>query len=416
MNIKYYILEEALISCDQPSALLVTSVDDLYGIGRTHGLRTMEAARYEFHSRLIRIKRPIDSLFMLTDDLACLLIRNLEHSDHALLAANRFESIFKPSFVFDEEELTLKPTAGMVYFEQCQDATEADRIFRQAEQVRSNAYQERKYCEFKLYSQDTQEPDDTTLVAHFDRALEKAEFSLDYQPQYRLHDGELVGAEALIRWRTDERVIPPDLFLPSLTHEQHWALFQYAFRLAARNRDLLPFASKTALNLDPVVLNNPNLVEFIEKDSTIWGLDPAYISFEVTESATVDNFETAVHTLNNINAMGFSTSIDDFGSQHASFEHLRNLPADEVKIDRQFVAHIKDRSDDQEMVKSIIDMCHRFGKKVVAEGIEDGHTVEHLIDFECDIGQGFYLGMPMSITQFSELLRGLAPLENVSAS
>ena len=411
----YQALEEALIACERPSALLLTSVDDLFGIGQAHGLRAMEAARHEFRARLMRIKRGIDSLIALTDDLVCLVVRDLEHLEHALLAANRVESVFRPTFEFGEKIILLKPTAGLVYFESCHDQSDADLIFRQASRVRSSAYHSRKYCEWELFDRDQPAAGGDPLLADFDRALDAAEFSLDYQPQYRLHDGELVGIEALVRWRSDQRVVPPDLFLPLLTSEQHWALFQYTFRLAIRNREQLPYPISTAINLDPIVLSNPELVGFVERDSAIWGLDPSQITFEVTESATVENFDTANRTLHELMAMGFATSIDDFGSQHASFEHLMNLPANEVKIDRQFVARVVQSRDDQEVVRGVIDMCHRFEKTVVAEGIEDGRTVERLIDLQCDYGQGYYLGMPMSVVQLSELLGGLDPKADVSS-
>ena len=407
MKIDYDSFEQALVSCGSSGAILVTSIDDLYATSRTHGLRALEAVRFEFKERLLELKRSIDSLYMLTDDLACLLIRELDHPDHALLAASKFERVFDPRSNCKDEtlgkDLNINASAGIVYFSQCPDISTADMIYRHAEHARLSACQNRKLCEVEVFAEDASPAIENTSAAHFDQALEDADLSLDYQPQYRLSDGELIGAEALIRWRTESLFLAPDQFLPYISNEQHWALFQYVFRLVIRNQQLCGPKVPIAINLDPVVLAHPELVSFIEKDSLLWGVNPATISFEVTESATVENFEAATQTLNRLQEMGYSTSIDDFGSQHSSFEHLRNLPAQEVKIDRQFITNIVDKPYDQALVKGVIDLCHQSGKIVVAEGIEDAETVNMLIELGCDIGQGYYLGRPLPFDQYAQL-------------
>ena len=407
MKIDYDSFEQALISCGCSGAILVTSIDDLYATGRTHGLRALEAVRYEFKARLQELKRSIDSLYMLTDDLACLLIRELDHPDHALLAASKFERVFDQKFrcagKSSGTDLNIKASAGIVFFAECNNLETADMIYRHAEHARLSASQNRTLCEVEVFAEETSLGPDNSTVTSFDQALEDAELSLDYQPQYRLSDGELIGAEALIRWRTESLFLAPDQFLPFISDEQHWALFQYVFRLVIRNQQQSSSQIPIAINLDPVVLAHPGLVNFIEKDSLLWGVDPATISFEVTESATVENFAAATQTLNQLQAMGFSTSIDDFGSQHSSFEHLKNLPAHEVKIDRQFISNIAEKPYDQSMVKGVIDLCHQSGKKVVAEGIEDAETVKVLIELGCDIGQGYYLGRPLPFDQYTQL-------------
>ena len=125
---------------------------------------------------------------------------------------------------------------------------------------------------------------------------------------------------------------------------------------------------------------------------------------EVTETGVIQNSVEAFALLQKIRDFGIKVSIDDFGTGHSSFQRFRDLPADEIKLDRCFLSNIVKDKANQNITQTLIELCHRFSKTVVAEGIEDSATMAYLINSGCDIGQGFYLGAPMSKDRFRLLL------------
>jgi len=159
-----------------------------------------------------------------------------------------------------------------------------------------------------------------------------------------------------------------------------------------------------AINLDPTVVYKPNFLDFVTTETRLWEIEPANITFEVTESAAVENYDKTHDVLSRLRDLGHSISIDDFGTGQASLHHFRRLPADEIKIKRQLITNVVADLKDQKIVESILDLSHQSGKRVVAEGIENEETVEYLLDRACDIGQGYHLGMPMSPTEYRLLL------------
>ena len=146
-----------------------------------------------------------------------------------------------------------------------------------------------------------------------------------------------------------------------------------------------------AVNIDPVALAHPEFLDFVRKECRLWSIDPEHLAIEVTESAAIDDYQRTNELLNTLRSQGHQVAIDDFGTGQATLQHFKNLAADEIKIDRQFISNVVNSAEDRNIVESVIDMAHRSDKTVVAEGIEDGHTVGLLIDLGCDIGQGFYL-------------------------
>jgi len=398
-------LDDFVIDSTTPSAFGVISFTNALSVAKEYGLRTREAAVVEFRSRVLELLRPHDACFTISDDYICFVLTNLKSENHVRLAANKIESLFENAFQYEQRELQICVHAGMAYFESCKNAHNALRLYRQAEEARCRAVDRSSTVEIHV-ADELELGGLIHLATEFETALDKSELCLDYQPKYRLSDGELIGAEALVRWRREASVIPPDEFLPRLTTSQLWDMTLYCIRRALREMQSLGGEIPVAVNLDPTVVARPDFPDFVDNELRLWDIKPNRLAFEITETAAIDNFETCIDILARLREAGHTISIDDYGTGQASLQHFRRLPADEIKIDRQFITHVATDADDQKIVESILELAHQSGKYVVAEGIEDGETLEYLIKQGCDVGQGYYLAMPMSRSQYALLVGG----------
>ncbi|XOZ32911.1 putative bifunctional diguanylate cyclase/phosphodiesterase [Halomonadaceae bacterium KBTZ08] len=245
------------------------------------------------------------------------------------------------------------------------------------------------------------------LIRDLSDAIEEQALHLSYQPKLALGTGEFVGVEALIRWHHPELgFISPEEFIPlAESSGQTLALTRLVLSLAAadcanwRSRGLHP---RLAINLSALDLGNPALAEDVEahfKD------DPQQLSrltFEVTESAVMNDTGLALQTLEALRSLGAWISVDDFGTGQSSLSQLRNLPVQELKIDKSFVLNLARSDQDQLIVGSTISLAHGLNLTVCAEGIEDRGSWDLLRQWGCEQAQGFFMARPMPAATIPE--------------
>lgn len=238
------------------------------------------------------------------------------------------------------------------------------------------------------------------LIRDLSDAIQQRELHLNYQPKLALETGEFVGVEALIRWHHPELgFISPEEFIPlAESSGQTLALTRLVLSLAAgdcagwRSHGLDPHL---AINLSALDLSNPALAEDVR---ACFQHDPEQmgkLTFEVTESAVMNDTGLALQTLEGLRALGASISVDDFGTGQSSLSQLRNLPVQELKIDKSFVLHLTSSDQDQLIVSSTINLAHGLRLTVCAEGIEDQGSWDILRQWGCERAQGFFMGRPM---------------------
>jgi EAL domain-containing protein (putative c-di-GMP-specific phosphodiesterase class I) len=215
-----------------------------------------------------------------------------------------------------------------------------------------------------------------------------------------------IYAEALIRWRHNGTVVPPDEFLPRLDKQQIWDLTAFCIRRALREMHDLNCSLPIAVNLDATIVARPEFPEFVANELRLWGIAPDRLAFEITETAAIDNYEATTAILSGLRESGHTIAIDDYGTGQATLQHFRRLPTNEIKIDKQFITNVVSGPNDREIVENILQLARRCDKHVIAEGIEAARTLEYLIEQGCDAGQGYYLAMPMSRSQFASLFKG----------
>lgn len=239
------------------------------------------------------------------------------------------------------------------------------------------------------------------------RAVSDGEFVLFYQPQMRLRDNALVGAEALIRWEHPQQgLLSPAAFLPGLEGSPlaaavgSWVLDEACAQTAFWHRHGAPDL-RIGVNLFSVQLHVNDLVGEVLSVLDRHGLPPKALEIEVTENIVLDD-ERVVDVLRRLRAEGVGITFDDFGTGYASLSLLRKYPLDRLKIDRSFVQHMHESESDASVVRAIIEMARGFGLKTTAEGVER-HTQRALLRaIGCDEGQGYLFGKPLPANAFAE--------------
>ncbi|MGB7507269.1 MAG: EAL domain-containing protein [Mycobacterium sp.] len=252
------------------------------------------------------------------------------------------------------------------------------------------------------------------LRAQLRRAIDHGELAVHYQPQMVLRTGEVIGAEALVRWPHPSRgLLYPDQFLPLARNSSLMrSMTEFVLERALRDASLWHAEGhhvRVAVNLSPPTFADRDLPTRIAQALKRHGLQPGDLAVEITEDFMLAHLERARTVLGEIRRHGVTIAIDDFGSGYSSLSYLRDLPIDEVKLDRSFVAPITTDPDAAAIVQSVIYLAHSLRLTTVAEGVETAAAAAALTAFGCDAVQGHYYSAALSTSQFLWLLEGFAP-------
>lgn len=245
-----------------------------------------------------------------------------------------------------------------------------------------------------------------TLISDLKEAIQQDQLLLYIQPKIDVATRRALGGEALIRWVHPEKgMIFPDQFIPFaeqtgiISDITNWMLLRACQVLASFKKQGLRIT--LAVNLSTRDLNNMELPEQIAHLLSSHGLDASALKLEITEGSLMQDPERAEVVVKKLAAMGLHLAIDDFGTGYSSLAYLRQLPVQELKIDRSFVMFMDKNSSDASIVKSTIDLAHNLGLIVVAEGIENEFVLNQLARLGCNEGQGYFIGKPMPEKDFS---------------
>jgi diguanylate cyclase (GGDEF)-like protein/PAS domain S-box-containing protein len=237
-------------------------------------------------------------------------------------------------------------------------------------------------------------------------AIKHAELRLHFQPRYRIGDGQMVGAEALVRWQHPTRgLIAPDTFIP-IAEESGLilALSDWVLETACACAAQWPHALFVSVNLSPTEFKRGNLVERVRDALQTSGIDPARLELEITESVMLDDAAGALEVMRTLKQLGIRIAMDDFGTGYSSLSYLRSFPFDGLKIDRSFLTRLEESADDQAIIQAIVGLGHALALTVTAEGIETAEHLAMLKAVDCDEGQGYYLSRPLDLNTFTGLL------------
>lgn len=304
-------------------------------------------------------------------------------------------------------KVNIKPAVGMALFPE--HSSNADELLLRATIARNEARLTGRSPRFYRKGDQEKRLRNMNLLQDLGRATEQNELQLYYQPKITLEDESVCGAEALVRWRhPDYGWLLPNEFMPLIESSGNaliltrWVIGEACRQLAEWDRCGLNL--NIAINLSATDLLHDSLPWYVMDAVKEHRLDPRNLIMEVTEEAMVEDFQKANSTLERMHDLGLTISIDDFGTGYSSLAQLKNLPAQELKIDRCFIAGVPADRADTAIVSAAINLAQELGLKIVAEGVSDGAALRWLRQHSVDRAQGFYWSKPLSANQFEQWL------------
>ncbi|SDT43662.1 sensor domain-containing protein [Bradyrhizobium canariense] len=257
---------------------------------------------------------------------------------------------------------------------------------------------------------DAQIRDRRVLHQDLSLAIRNGELSLHYQPQavarHTVAESEVIGFEALARWLHPVRgFVPPGDFIP-IAEESGLIveMGEWILREACREAASWPKPLQIAVNLSPAQFMHGDVVGLVHSILIETGLAPGRLELEITEGVLIEDFDRGLALLRRLKALGVRVSMDDFGSGYSSLSYLQAFPFDKIKIDRAFVMHLGRNPQSASIVRAVVGLGHGLGMSIVAEGVETQEQLGFLADEDCDAVQGYFIGKPAPIGQYSALV------------
>jgi diguanylate cyclase (GGDEF)-like protein len=396
-------------------ALLVLDLDRFKEINDTFGHQCGDQLLQQVGSRLLQAINPAASVHRLGgDEFAILLPSTCEIRPQTFVKA--LNAIFEEPFLVERYPLHVEVSIGIALSPAHGD--DPLTLLRHAEVAMYTAKGGRKVFAFYDTDKDQYSPHRLALLADLRKAIATDELCLFFQPKAQLETGQVKSVEALVRWQHPTYgFLSPDQFLPLAEQTglieplTHWVL-ETAIAQCRRWLDM-GITLGVAVNLSTWNLRNPKLPDMLNTLLEKHGVPAHLLYMEITESAVMTDVEQSIQILERIRESGIRIAVDDYGTGYSSLSYLKQLPVDELKIDRAFVQHLAANNTDQAIVQSTVTLAHHLGMSVVAEGVEDLATWDLLTTMGCDIIQGYYLSRPVPA---QELEKWLATRKELVAS
>lgn len=326
---------------------------------------------------------------------------------------NVAESLLKSlsqTFNLGARELFITASIGIALYPR--DGTEIEQLLERANTALTQAKQQGG-DQYQFYSAafNIGSSERLALQSSLRHALERQELIVYYQPQVNLKTGQIIGAEALLRWQHPERgLVSPDKFIP-IAEETGLIvpIGEWVLKTACKQIKIWQDAGfsdlRIAVNLSSRQFNQIDLRHQLVSILMETGLDPKYIELELTESMLVQNTDVAIRRLNALKSLGVTIAIDDFGTGYSSLSYLQQFPFDILKIDRCFIRNITENQNNAAITKAIIEMAKSLNLKLIAEGVETESELSFTCQHQCDGMQGYLFSRPLPAHEFEQLLK-----------
>ena len=386
--------------------LLILDLDQFKEVNDTLGHSVGDHLLVEIGKRLLKTLRDVDTVARIGgDEFAVLLPHTTE--EQAVSIAKKIISSLKEVMPLDNVELHVNTSIGIASFpEHSQDVSNLLRLADIAMYVAK-----RNKTGYSIYDSDSDEHSlsKLSLITDLRDALENNLLEVFYQPVFNVKKNEIVGVEALCRWfHVEQGSIPPDNFITLaeqaglINDLTYWVLEQSVNQLMQWHK--INSELTVAVNISVYSFRDKTFVSRIREVLERYSFPYRKLTLEITEGAMMDNPLQAVEVLSELQSMGINLAVDDFGTGYSSMAYLKNLPINELKIDKSFVIGLDTDSSNEAIVRSTIDLAHNLGLRVIAEGVETQQTWDLLNDLECDVAQGFHMGKPVSSGDIEKII------------
>lgn len=396
---------KTLPSAEQPLVMLSLDLDRFKPVNDLLGHAAGDRVLNEVSARLAACVRHGDLVARVGGDEFVLILSEAGTQDEVESLCRRLIGSIEQAIKIDEQEVFISVSIGIAMAPN--DASDATELLRYADIALYEAKAAgRNTWRFYSGEMNTRIIERRRLESDLRFAIKHAELRLHFQPRYRIADGQMVGAEALVRWQHPVRgLIAPDTFIPIAEESglilslSDWVL-ETACACAAQWPDTL-FVS---VNLSPTEFKRGNLVERVRYALGAYGIDPARLELEITESVMLEDAVGALEVMRTLKQLGIRIAMDDFGTGYSSLSYLRAFPFDGLKIDRSFLTRLEESADDKAIIQAIVGLGRALALTVTAEGIETAEHLALLKAVDCEEGQGYFLSRPLDLNAFNGLL------------
>jgi len=383
---------------DWQCALLIVDLDHFKEINDTLGHAAGDVFLQQVGQRILSSVPQADAVCRLGGDEFAVLIGGLRTPEHADVVAAELLSVLAEPVTFDGLRLSIEGSVGVACYPA--DAASFDDLLRRADVALYQAKTSRGSFSHYRVDRDESSLHRLALAAELRTALADDQLVVHFQPQYDLTTAQPVGAEALVRWQHPQRgLLAPGEFISAVEHS---GLIR-DFTMVVLEKAVAECASwaadgsilTVAVNLSARNLLDSELPVDVGRVLLRHGLPADRLILEITETTMMSELEVVEEVLAALRTMGVQLSVDDFGTGYSSLAFLQRVAVNEVKIDRTFVAGVKDSESDRALVRATVQLAHSLGARAVGEGVEDEALADALRQLGCDFAQGYHLGRPM---------------------
>jgi diguanylate cyclase (GGDEF)-like protein len=380
-------------------ALLFIDLDGFKPINDSFGHSSGDTVLHAVGERLRAIARQGDTMARVGGDEFLMLLEGAPDEGSAALVASRVLATLGQPYSLGEKEVTVSCSIGIVFYP---DGGARSKLIAHADAAMYSAKRAggSTYCFFEP-RMEADAREQVELLRDLRRAVEQGELELFYQPKIDAHSGQITAAEALLRWHHPVRgLVLPSVFIPVAERFGvigalgTWVI-EDACRQVREWREA-GLAMRVAINLSAHQMRQEDLVERLQGALRRHRIDPSLLTCEITESVAMEDTRATQNAFQRLGRAGIHLSIDDFGTGYSSLSYLRQLPAEELKIDRSFIMDLESSDDARAIVDAVVRLAHALGLKVVAEGVDNPRQCEILMGLGCDGLQGFLFARPMS--------------------
>ncbi|THV27264.1 putative bifunctional diguanylate cyclase/phosphodiesterase [Glycomyces paridis] len=387
-------------------AVLILDLDRFADVNSALGHEIGDKLLVELAHRFLADKPPGKAIARLGGDEFAFVWAEIDGMTDPLECAREIRARLDAPIVLGDASVEVDGSVGIAVFPD--DGQDFQTLFRHADIAMYESKQ--RASSFARYAPeyDHHSPERLRLLGDVRRALDHPDapgVNLFYQPQVRLADGEVIGAEALLRYNHPERgVVNPAEIIETAEHSSVMRMLtervvDIALR-QLRSWNETGYDLRMAVNVSVRDLQSPEFTDFLTERIDAYGVNASKLQLEITESALMADPRRVVVNVQRLSDLGVGISLDDFGTGFSSMQHLRRLPVTEIKIDKSFVTNLVDDPDNAAIVSTTIDLGRALDVEVVAEGVEDEAVRKQLEGWGCHAGQGWHFAKPMSPDAF----------------
>ena len=388
-------------------SLLILDLDDFKEVNDTLGHLAGDNLLIEVGGRISRSLRDVDTVARIGGDEFSILLPNTDE-EQAIITSQKILSSFHEVIKIDNVDVSISASIGIAIYPEHGD--DVHTLLRHADVAMYVA--KRNKIGFDIYNkeQDEHSISRLSMTRDFRYAMDNEKLSINFQPIFDVVNKNIVAVEALSRWNHPEHgFVSPERFI-SLAEQTglinaltYWVLDKAIKQVSSWHA--LGYQVCVAVNLSVFSFKDPQFIGELRSVLKKYNFPSEKLKLEITESAMMENPLHAIEMLTEIQEMGIKLSVDDFGTGFSSMTYLKQLPVDELKIDKSFIIGLDQDESNDAIVRSTIDLAHNLGLKVVAEGVETESVNKLLSKYQCDMAQGFHLSRPIPAEDMEVLLK-----------